>query len=168
MGDPELQSNGNQVESCERCALYRMRRMPGLLHYYDFTPLPEHFEGGTMYFNVTEVRLYLSQAETVIERYPYDEAFLSNVSLHEYVPGHVDHIPDDAIRPTLCGNVSVKRTGGIWQIATLILDGHHSAQKLIMQRKPVILQIVPSEVMDKLLRRSVEELMTQQVVVMEL
>lgn len=121
-----------------------------------------------MYFNVTEVRMRLSSAEIVIEKPPYSEGFLINMSLHEYVPGHVDHIPDDKIRPTLCGNVSVKQTGGIWQIATLILDGHHSAQKLILQRKPVVLQIVPSEVMDKLLRHSVEELMNQELIVMEL
>lgn len=139
-----------------------------MLHYYDFTPLPDQFEGGQMFFNVTEVRMHLNSAVIEIERPPYTEGFLNTISLHEYVPGHVEHIPDDKIRPTLCASISVKKTGGLWQIMTLVLDGHHSAMKLIGQRKPVVLHVVPHEVMDKLVRHSLDELMNQEVVVLQL
>ncbi len=161
-----IQSQTSQ-ENCERCNLYK-KWSPGTLHHYEFSPNAEVFElpAGSIFFNVAEVRLYAPQ-EVSYEGLPYSEEFLNVLGWHEYVPGHIAHIPPEKIRPSLCGSIEFKRKGGLWQIVTLILDGHHSAQRRIQQGLPVALQVVPYQVMAKLQRSSLEELMSQKVMVLE-
>lgn len=158
-----------ELKDCPRCQLYR-DAMPGVLHKYEFTPNLEEVEypDHPLFFNVAEIRLLAAQFPIEYIEPPYDPGFLNVLNWHEYIPGHVDHIPPESIRPSLCCQIELKpREGPLFLITNLIVDGHHSAQRRIQQGLPVALQILPYELTKPLIRHSDEELLSQKVMVLE-
>lgn len=156
-------------EYCPRCQLYK-GDPEGVLHKYEFSPNAKEIEfpNQTLYFNVGEIRLWAASFPIVYMEPPYDEGFLNVLNWHEYVPGHVDHIPPESIRPSLCCQIEMKRKASpIFIITNLIVDGHHSAQRRVQQGLPVALQILPHELTKPLIRYSEEELMSQDVMIFE-
>lgn len=156
-------------EDCPRCQLYQ-EHQGGYLHKYEFAPNSEEveFPDHTLYFNVAEIRLSAAPFRVVYMEPPYDEAFLNVLNWHEYVPGHIDHIPPESIRPSLCCQIELKpKYNPLFLITNLIVDGHHSAKRRIQQGLPVALQILPFELTKSLIRHSEDELMNQKVMVLE-
>lgn len=151
---------------CARCkARIEMEIEGGLLHHYQYAP-NSVYDSPELFFNVAEARL-LASPVVYREDFPYSEGFVELVSSHEFAPNHWLHIPDDSIRPSLVGCVELKRKDGVVEPVTLMLDGHHSAVRRIIKGEPVALQYVPTEVMNQIVKHSLEELKNSRVLVLE-
>lgn len=131
---------------CPRCQI-AVAGEP-VLHSYEWEP-PDWAGLPTIFWNVAEIRVMMrlmKASELAVEEYPYSTNFIEFVTAHEMIWGHVQHIPDQQLRPSLVGHLMLPKDGELVK-CSIMLDGHHSAMSRIMLRKPVELEVVPTEIL---------------------
>lgn len=153
---------------CPRCLVAKANEF--VLHSYEWNPPAWSGITSTIFWNVAEIRLRLlsSPGEKVVERFPYHPGFVELTCAHDLVIDHTPHIPDDKIRPSLAGNLILKDLNtGRFEPCTIMLDGHHSAFARICHMREVEIELVPTEVLMDLARRSRRDLLGPEMAVLE-
>lgn len=153
------------MSKCERCEITKEH---GILHHYEWGNKDNTYH---LFFNVAEIRLAMMPLEiddVREEPYPYQAGFEKLVNSHEITHDHIAHIPPDRIRPSLIGNMSlINPISGESELHTIMLDGHHSALRMMGEKGTVLLEIIPTELMESLTYKTFEELRAADPLVLE-
>lgn len=146
-----------------------MVKLSGVLHHYEWNP-PDFTDSPTLLFNVAAIRLALQAFPENIasEGPPYSDGLMGITIAHDITYEHIRHIPLDKIQPSLIGYMALptKVTGEIKEY-TIMLDGHHSAARCMAENLPVRLEIVPAWLMHAMANRSMDEMMSVPLLVLE-